>query len=163
MARLHRKPDADDGFIAGDDRGQHIGPGRADMLRRRQRRRPDRDARMQHRAHMGVVGVEARAVSDIEEGGVLRVEGLRREQDMRCAGTADDADIIARPRAPGHPGAERTDAQKVEQQPAELLPHVRRERAGSKPAAKAASAWVGAWSVAHWAPLSRSRSLPYLA
>ena len=41
------------------------------MLGDGERRRPGGDTGMQHRAHMGVVAIEARAEGDVEEGRVL--------------------------------------------------------------------------------------------
>ena len=128
MAGLHRQPDADDGLVAGDDGGQHLDARRADVLGGRERGRPGRDARMQHRAHMGVIGIIARAEADVEERRVLRVEGLRREQHMRSAGTADRRNIVARPAAPGQARAERCHAQKIKQQHAQLVTHVLGQR-----------------------------------
>jgi hypothetical protein len=81
-------------------------------------------------AAVGVVGVEARAERYVHEGRVLRVEPLLREQYVRRTGLADEAGIAARPIAPGQAGADRTDAQVVEQQPAELLAHRRRQVGG---------------------------------
>jgi hypothetical protein len=130
MARLHRQPDADDGLVASDDGGQHLGSGRADVLGGRERRRPGRDARMQHCAHVGVIGVVARAEADIEKRRVLRVERVGREQDMRNAGASHGRDIVASPATPWQARAERCHAHKVEQQEAELAAHVLGQRLG---------------------------------
>ncbi len=53
---------------------------------------------------------------------------VAREQHMRRPGLADQADIAARPVAPRQPRADRADPQMIEQQPAELLPHLVRQR-----------------------------------
>ena len=148
VAGLHRKPDPDRHLVARDHRRHDVRPGRADMLGGRQRRRPGGDAGMQHRADMRVVGIEARAEGDVHERRVLRIERLPREQHMRRAGLCDHADIVARPLAPRQPRADRADAQMIEQQPAELAPHVVRQLAGSSCAANDASARVDWWVLA---------------
>src|SRR5262249_5526569 len=61
MARLHGEADANDSLVADDDGGDDLGPRSAGLLRDGECGGPDRDTRMQHRAHMRVVGVEARA------------------------------------------------------------------------------------------------------
>ncbi len=109
VAGLHRQPDADDGLVGRDHRGQHVAPRRAGVLADRQRRRPCRNAGMQHGADMGVVAVEARAEGDVEECRVLRIDRLGLEQHMRIAGTADQPDIAPRPVAPRQPRADRAE------------------------------------------------------
>jgi hypothetical protein len=85
---------------------------------------------MQHGPDMGVVAIEARAEGDVHECRVLRVEHVRRVQYVRCAGLADQANIAAGPVAPRQARSDRADAKKVEQQPAELLAHIVRQRRG---------------------------------
>src|SRR5205085_11181483 len=52
---------------------------------------------------------------------------LRREQDVGGARSGDHLDIATRPVAPWEPRAQRSDAQKVEQEPADLLAHIGRQ------------------------------------
>jgi hypothetical protein len=137
------------------------------VLADRERRRPHRDAGMQHGAHMGVVGVEARAERHVEKRRMLRVEALGREQDVRGTGAPDHPDIAARPAAPRQTRADRADAQVVEQQPPELLPHLGRQRRGieigregGERSGRLGSVHVGS---GHFAILNRSASLPYFA
>src|SRR5215831_13418231 len=49
MAGLQREADPDDRLVTRHDRGQHLRSGLTDVLSRRQRGRPHRHARMQHR------------------------------------------------------------------------------------------------------------------
>src|SRR5215467_2058844 len=130
MAGLQREADPDDRLITRHDRGQHLRSRLTDVLSRRERGRPYRYARMQHRPDMSVVGIEARAERDVHEGCVLWIEPARREQDVRGAFLADQADVTARPVAPGQPRPDRADAKVIEQEPTELLPDFGRQRCG---------------------------------
>src|SRR5207245_9098770 len=58
------------------------------------------------------------------------VERARREQDVRGAFVADQADVLARPGAPGQPRPDRADAKVIEQEPTELLSYLGRQRCG---------------------------------
>src|SRR5262245_7858871 len=60
MPRLNRKADADRRLVPRDHGRQHIRPLDTLVLGHRESRSPRRDARMQHRADMRVVAVEAR-------------------------------------------------------------------------------------------------------
>src|SRR5262245_38615798 len=102
------------------------------MLCGRERRRPGRHSRMQHRTDVSVIGIVTRAKADVEKGRVLRVESFSGEQHMRSASAADSRDVVARPAAPRQARAERCDAQKVEQQEAELAAHIVGECFGIK-------------------------------
>ncbi len=123
MRRLHAQADPDRGLVAGDHRGDDVAAARPGLLRARQRRRPACDARMQHRAHMRVVRIEARPVGHVEEGGMLRIELVAAEQHLRGTRLRHHAGIMPRPLRPPQPCAKRCHAQKIEQQPAELVAH----------------------------------------
>src|SRR5262245_43457363 len=111
-------------------RSQPPRAGLTDVLGRRQRGRPHRHARMQHRPDVSVVGIVARAERDVHEGCVLRIERARGEQDVRGALLAHQADVPARPIAPGQPCPDRAYAKVIEQEPTELLPYFGRQRCG---------------------------------
>jgi len=130
MAGLQREADPDDHLVTRHDRSQHLRSGLTDVLSRRQRGRPHRHARMQHRPDVSVVGIEARAERDVHEGCVLRIERARGKQDVRGALLADQADVPARPIAPGQPRPDRADAKVIEQEPTELLPYFGGQRGG---------------------------------
>src|ERR1700704_3900309 len=104
MTRLDRQPDADHRLVAGRHGGDEILAASPDLVGKRQGSREHDRARMQHGAHMGIVGVDTAGISGVQERGTHRVPPPSAEQYRSISLPPEARHIGVCPGAPRHPG-----------------------------------------------------------